>query len=55
MTQLCCLCFSPSSSNGSKEKDSQKQVDVEDSDKPDNTKPINEKLQFSAVSGVRIT
>ena len=55
MTQLCCLCFSPSSSNDSKENDLQKHEDVADSEKHDNNKPINDKSQFSAISGVRIT
>ena len=53
MKQLCCLCFSPSPSNDSKENGSEKQVDVTDSEKDINTQPAYDKSQFSAISGVR--
>ena len=53
MKQLCCLCFSPSPSNDSKENGSEKQVDITDSEKDVNNQPSYDKSQFSAISGVR--
>ena len=52
MKQLCCLCFSPSPSNDSKENGLEKQVDVTNSEKDVNNQLAYDKSQFSTISGV---
>ena len=54
MQRFCCPCLSPCSPKELKEKTSQKQSNVIESERDINNRTPSEKNQFSTISGVRM-